>query len=180
MKLLFDTLDFEINAPELPNGNSDKMKIYASYIFARIHVADQILDPSLFIEHWQHISALICSYEGDRLHELIHEILPPLIGSIDSNLELSPSDQSLLYINAHANRICMTYQYLLDNEADPIKKERLYTLMNKITEEIIVVLRQFPDSDEYIDQYRMKIEFQEIGDYKRPKEEDRVPVGYVH
>ena len=52
--------------------------------------------------------------------------------------------------------------------------------MNTIVEDIIIVLRQFSDSDEYIGQYRMKIEFQEIGDYKRPKEEDRVPVGYVH
>jgi hypothetical protein len=52
--------------------------------------------------------------------------------------------------------------------------------MNKINEDIIVVLRHFPDADERMGKYRMTMEFQEIEDYKRPNQEDRVPVRYVH
>jgi hypothetical protein len=71
----------------------------------------------------------------------------------------SVSDESLEYLDTHAQNIYLTYEIIFDETDDANRKLSIKERMNDLCGLIILTLRKFPHSEKYIVKWGSKITF---------------------
>jgi hypothetical protein len=154
--LLCETLKYVIDMPDSMNSETDILKIYASFILSNPIAKNIPIESNIFVSHWQYINSLSVVYEWELLHSLIEEALNPLTWELEwgNNSSISSSDQSVWYLDTHATNIYETYKDILNDTQDIDKQWILRREMNDFCGLVILTLRKFPDSEEYVKIWR--------------------------
>lgn len=167
--LLFDSMRDIINSPESIDFENNKLKILASFIRITFYVNWIPEKPWVFVAYWQYMNTIFEKYEWESLHSFIENTLSPITWELDMEIKevLSPSDQSLEYLDAHASKLYATLKERLNevNEAEMLWE--IEEWMNELSYFVIVTLRRFPDSEKYITKWQSKIRFRNSIDTKR-------------
>lgn len=164
--LLFDSMRYTINSPESLDDENNKLKILASFIRCNLNINGILEKPWVFVVYWQYMNTIFEKYEWESLHSFIENTLSPITWELDMERKevLSPSDQSLEYLDIHASSIYATLKKRLSETKDAEIRCEIDKSMNELSCFVIVTLRRFPDSEKYIMKWQSNILFKKSDD----------------
>lgn len=156
-KLLLNTLEYVMKWPNGMGHEADLLRVYASFIMANISLgSNSIVDIQKWIVHWYYLNSFIDSYQWERLHSSIEDIIGPIIWKLDlrSKEILTQSYQSLAYLDTHGRKLLNTYRKILGDTEDPEKQLLIREQIQELCGNIIITLKKFPESENFLEFWR--------------------------
>lgn len=80
---LFAAISFLLNTGDMPEEDRDEITIFGSHLLACTDYDSPLPDMTKILDHWQYVTALCDTYEGDMLHEKIRQLIEPLLKTSD-------------------------------------------------------------------------------------------------